>query len=401
MDAIGIASIPNQLHAVSASTPFEFTVMCLGETGLGKSTFLNSLFASDIYSLSPYPSASADGSRIPQTTELIRRTVDLNENGVQLKLTTIDMPGFGNAMNNDGCWDPIVKVLESGHLKYMNSESQVARSSFTDCRVHCCIYFVAPSTRGLKALDIAVLKRIQNLVNIVLVVGRADMFTQDEQKLAKAKILADLKEHNILTLAFEDEESNIKVTSPYCLSASIVTDNVDGKPVRVRRYPWGTLDATDEEQSDFAALRRMLISTFMYDMIVSTHEVHYENFRKSKLGDLQDLQDGGDEGSGNNATPIAKWEALKRHEEANLQQIESSLQKTFEQTSAEKEKMLNELEKELLQEHDNMQKELVQFQRKLEEDRNAFENEKMNAKIEADAVVPPPPSGKRGKRLFK
>jgi septin 3/9/12 len=31
------------------------------------------------------------------------------ENGVRLKLNIIDTPGYGDLVNNDGCWEPIVK----------------------------------------------------------------------------------------------------------------------------------------------------------------------------------------------------------------------------------------------------------------------------------------------------
>jgi hypothetical protein len=33
------------------------------------------------------------------------------ENGVRLKLNIIDTPGYGDLINNEGCWDPIVKYV--------------------------------------------------------------------------------------------------------------------------------------------------------------------------------------------------------------------------------------------------------------------------------------------------
>ena len=33
------------------------------------------------------------------------------ENGVRLKLNIIDTPGYGDQINNEGCWDPIVKYV--------------------------------------------------------------------------------------------------------------------------------------------------------------------------------------------------------------------------------------------------------------------------------------------------
>jgi septin 3/9/12 len=31
------------------------------------------------------------------------------ENGVRLRLNIIDTPGYGDLVNNEGCWDPIIR----------------------------------------------------------------------------------------------------------------------------------------------------------------------------------------------------------------------------------------------------------------------------------------------------
>ena len=38
--------------------------------------------------------------RISQTVEITKYTVDIEEKGVKLKLTIVDTPGFGDAVNN-------------------------------------------------------------------------------------------------------------------------------------------------------------------------------------------------------------------------------------------------------------------------------------------------------------
>lgn len=38
--------------------------------------------------------------RISQTVEILKHTVDIEEKGVKLKLTIVDTPGFGDAVNN-------------------------------------------------------------------------------------------------------------------------------------------------------------------------------------------------------------------------------------------------------------------------------------------------------------
>lgn len=45
----------------------------------------------------PSPSSA---ERINQTVEILKHTVDIEEKGVKLKLTIVDTPGFGDAVNN-------------------------------------------------------------------------------------------------------------------------------------------------------------------------------------------------------------------------------------------------------------------------------------------------------------
>lgn len=59
-----------------------------GEGELGKTTPL---------SLPQFPSFP---ERIMQTVEITKHAVDIEEKGVRLRLTIVDTPGFGDAVNN-------------------------------------------------------------------------------------------------------------------------------------------------------------------------------------------------------------------------------------------------------------------------------------------------------------
>ena len=67
-----------------------------GESGLGKSTFVNSLLMTDLYKdremLSSY-------DNINTTTKIVKRFIELDEKGVKLRLTIIDTPGFNDAVD--------------------------------------------------------------------------------------------------------------------------------------------------------------------------------------------------------------------------------------------------------------------------------------------------------------
>lgn len=46
---VGFANLPNQLHRKAVRRGFVFNLMITGSPGLGKSTFINALFCSDLY----------------------------------------------------------------------------------------------------------------------------------------------------------------------------------------------------------------------------------------------------------------------------------------------------------------------------------------------------------------
>merc|ERR1719300_1734171 len=95
--------------------------MVVGETGLGKSTLINSMFLTDIYSQT-YPGPS---QRLKKTLTVETSKVLLKEGGVNLSLTIVDTPGFGDAVNNSECWDPVLTYVESQYEAFLEAENKV------------------------------------------------------------------------------------------------------------------------------------------------------------------------------------------------------------------------------------------------------------------------------------
>lgn len=127
--------------------------------------------------------------RITQTVEITKHTVDIEEKGVKLKLTIVDTPGFGDAVNNTewymlnqrnalenseknpslacaacsctplpqrlnvlACfcfsWKSVADYIDQQFEQYFRDESGLNRKNIQDNRVHCCLYFISPFGHG-------------------------------------------------------------------------------------------------------------------------------------------------------------------------------------------------------------------------------------------------------------
>ncbi|XP_055154835.1 septin-1 isoform X3 [Symphalangus syndactylus] len=248
---VGFAALPNQLHRKSVKKGFDFTLMVAGESGLGKSTLINSLFLTNLYEDRQVPEASA---RLTQTLAIERRGVEIEEGGVKVKLTLVDTPGFGDSVDCSDCWLPVVKFIEEQFEQYLRDESGLNRKNIQDSRVHCCLYFISPFGRGLRPLDVAFLRAVHEKVNIIPVIGKADALMPQETQALKQKIRDQLKEEEIHIYQFpecdsdEDEDfkrqdAEMKESIPFAVvgSCEVVRDG-GNRPVRGRRYSWGTVE---------------------------------------------------------------------------------------------------------------------------------------------------------------
>ncbi|XP_022372588.1 septin-12 isoform X1 [Enhydra lutris kenyoni] len=249
---VGIDAVLDQLKIKAMKMGFEFNIMVVGQSGLGKSTMVNTLFKSKIWK-----STALDlETPIPQTLKLQAVTHIIEEKGVKLKLTVTDTPGFGDQINNDKC---------------------------------------------LRPLDIEFLQRLSQTVNVVPVIARADSLTIEERESFRRRIQHNLRTHCIEVYPQKcfDEDINDRILNskirdriPFAVVGADREHLVNGRCVLGRKTKWGIVEVENLAHCEFPLLRDLLIRSHLQDLKDVTHNVHYENYRVCRLNESHQLPRG-------------------------------------------------------------------------------------------------------------
>ncbi|CAH8479785.1 unnamed protein product [Heterobilharzia americana] len=350
---LGFANLPEQMHRKAVKKGFNFTLMVVGESGLGKSTLINSLFVQDLYKDREVIEAN---KRIQSTTQIEKRQIELDERGVKLRLTVVDTPGFGDAVNCTDCWKPIEDYIDSTFEQYFKDECGLNRKNIHDHRVHCCLYFISPYGHGLRQIDVEFMRRLQHKVNIVPVIAKADALTANELRAFKERIMADFDRYKIdiyrLPECDSDEEDEIKrldkeikAVLPFAIVGSNCVIDLDGsRRARGRQYPWGSVEVENSRHCDFTKLRIFLLKTHMQDLKDMTLDIHYENYRAKYITErMSKRQSDRREGAGTGALArlekeggagfeaIVDQDSLLKQKEEELQRMQQLMSKMQEQ----------------------------------------------------------------------
>ncbi|PWY98350.1 putative CDC12-septin [Testicularia cyperi] len=290
-NGIGIANLPNQRHKIVAKAGGHFTLMVVGESGVGKTTLINTLFSTELATGKDHTRRHT--KQLDKTVEIDIIKAELEEKQFKVKLTVIDTPGYGDYVNNRDSWTPIVDFIDDQHELYMRQEQQPERLEKTDLRVHACLYFIRPTGHTLKPLDIETMKRLGTRVNLIPVVAKADTLTPVDLETFKQRIREVIATQGIRVYSppveTDDEASaehakTLMGAMPFSIIGS--TEDVktaDGRVVKGREYLWGVAEVENEEHCDFKKLRSLLIRTHMLDLIHTTEELHYENYRQAQM----------------------------------------------------------------------------------------------------------------------
>ncbi|KAM0681659.1 Septin-4 [Glugoides intestinalis] len=254
--SVGFSEIPEQVRELSIKEGFHLNLLVVSRRGLGASTLINSLFSAPIMK--------------KDRQDTITTTVnEIVENGIKL---TISVTSYhGEDLNK------VYKYINALNEEYFEMEQGLS-VQFPDKRIHCCLYLI-PGDK-ISEHEIQGLKDLTLKLNVVPVITKADMFTDEELKCHREKNNKIFEENQI---SFYDYEENNTKNFPLAVIASESVYDEDGFKTRGRKYAWGFIDIENEKFSDFKKLQRILISERFVDLIYKTDMMFYNAVRKSLI----------------------------------------------------------------------------------------------------------------------
>ncbi|MBW0502772.1 hypothetical protein O181_042487 [Austropuccinia psidii MF-1] len=349
-----------QKRKKSVKKGLQFTLMVVGASGTGRTTFVNTLVDSKGWLNHTESAEQLPPGESRAHIKVEKKTIELDEDGVHIRLTVCDAPGFGDNIDNESAFAAIVGYLEKQYDDILAEESRIKRNPrFEDKRVHALLYFIPPTGHSLREMDIELMRRLSPRVNVIPVIGKADSLTPLELKGFKQRIMQDIEHYEIPVYNFpfdpdEDDEdviaenSELRALLPFAIVGSEDEIEVGGELVRARKYPWGIVEVDNANHSDFLRLRTALLSTHLTDLKEITHDFLYENYRTQTLsrGDRDQLDQSIQPDDMANQSFRLKEEQLRKEEE-KLKEIELRVQREISEKRQEllaKEESLRNME---------------------------------------------------------
>lgn len=363
---VGFDKIASQYVNKVTKDGFAFNILCIGDTGIGKSTLMNTLFDTE-FNLEPSTHHKSNVTLNSNTFELI-------EKGIRLKLTLIETSGYGDQINKVQSHEPIVKYINDQYELNVQKELSLKRNfnQINDTTIHLCLYFISPTGHSLKAIDLNTMKALDRRVNIIPVIAKADTISKNELNEFKKRIMLDINNNHVNIYHFPMNDHDLDISNmnasanalyPMAVIGSSELVKIGTKLIKGRSYEWGTVSVENESHCDFTKFRDMILSSNMMDLIELTHQKHYQSYRAQRLREIgfKDEKDNDfntDSNGKHDSRNIFEMIGIKQAElDDNTQMRELEIKENFVKRVKEKEAELRDSEKDLNNKYNKFRRE--------------------------------------------
>ncbi|CAD8092735.1 unnamed protein product [Paramecium sonneborni] len=265
--------------------PIYLNIMVVGQSGLGKSTFIDVLLKKKL----------GTGQIIRDSTLQIQEIQgQIHVNDFTLNIKFIDTPGFRHQYSLRS-WLKLLcgyirtqfnSYQQRQNLQYESKEKfQQLSQQDLDERVHVCFYFF--SGPRIQTEDLQALKKISGLVNVIPILAKGDSYTKNEIIQLKKQFNDLVNEYHIDLFKCQcnnnlNEKSQFGSTPPYVIISSVEQFQVGNHLIYGRKFPWGICDIFNPQHSDLAILYKSLIGHYCLELIRLTDFLYNNQVQKEK-----------------------------------------------------------------------------------------------------------------------
>lgn len=273
MSGIGVSSLPYVRNIGIGIQGINLNIMIVGSNGLGKTTFLNNFLGVEVLKYQPFKEKVQNKYWYNEDICNIQVSkLELVEPNFITKMMIVEVDGIGDYVNNLGCHEPVIEIIENGFIDYEKQHEENVKMLINDKRIHLCFYMIEP-LNYLGVADLETMKAISKYCNLIPIIGKSDIL--NEKKITKIKnSIRDELELNGIN--FFDNPSN-GFEAPFLIS----NPNLENTK---RKYFWGNLETEGIKWNEFKKLKKFILEHSVVYLKNET-EFFYDNYRTSKLAE--------------------------------------------------------------------------------------------------------------------
>ncbi|CAG9320010.1 unnamed protein product [Blepharisma stoltei] len=267
----------NILLSLGLEGRVHFNIMLAGDSGLGKSTFIQTYLALKFFDISS-SIFHEDKGIYPATKDITHNQAVKTLDNLTLLVDMVDTPGYGGDFKDIKAWINYIERFLITQIKlFYKRNSSNPETIKDDTRIHLCMYFVEGPK--LKENDIYALKILQKYVNVIPILAKADICTIEEIKRFKKNIIKQAQYEDIVFFdcvsclgSLKDElfSGPLGLSPPFAIISGITLVELNERCIYGRQYPWGIADMNNPRHCDYLLFNRFLIGYFLQSAIKST-----------------------------------------------------------------------------------------------------------------------------------